>query len=299
MIGLDRTRNMFLPYKIRTEKHECIGGPRDITTRQALSRWCTAAPGCNWHRLRWREEGWRWRQRLDRIVAVFWLDKRPRSHIGRKHEWFLGRARETDTIHSRFGWVQAYRGWVWAQERSEWGLPVSITEERLLQLKAWAEKREVGMMTEKPAVGKRLIFISGGDSKFEWRTLATALAIQSLSLTPVPRHRHKRTYLDRRTTADVDGNDRVGSSPLCRIYVGRRPGFLIEALAYVQIWEAVSLFSCIIILLWHRGYTYRLITWNVSLRYLSGLLISPPSSFWTIIGKSYFHLLDWCSCSSN
>lgn len=93
-----------------------------------------------------------------------------------------------------------------------------------------------------------------GRFQFWWRTLATAFAaltIQSLSLTP--RHRHKWTYLDRRTTADVDENDRVGSSPLCRIYVGRRLGFLIEALVYVQIWEAVSLFSCIT-LLWHRGY---------------------------------------------
>jgi len=110
MIGLDRTWNMFLPYKIRTEKHECIGGSRDITTRQTFSRWCTATPGWNWYRLRWREKGWRRRQRLNRIVTIFWLDKRPWSYIGRKHDWFLGWARETDTIHSRFGWVQAYRG---------------------------------------------------------------------------------------------------------------------------------------------------------------------------------------------
>ena len=108
MIGLDRTWNMFLSYKIRTEKHECIGGSRDITTRQTLSRWCTATPGCNWHRLRWREKGWRRWQRLNRIVTIFWFDKRPWSYIGRKHDRFLGRARETNAIHSRFGWVQAY-----------------------------------------------------------------------------------------------------------------------------------------------------------------------------------------------
>jgi len=73
------------------------------------------------------------------------------------------------------------------------------------------------MVTEKPAVEKRLIFISGEESNSDGGPLPllSLLAIQSLSLMPIARHRHKWTYLDCRTTANVDGNDRVGSSPLC------------------------------------------------------------------------------------